>query len=62
MEVEVFVALQGGVVAADVVEVGDEGGDGVGVGAVPGAELVLFAVEILFAAGLAGGWFCGAAF
>ena len=62
VEVEVFVALEGWVVAADVVEVGDQRGDGVGVGAVPGAELIFFAVEIFFAAGLAGGGFGWAAF
>ena len=62
MEDQVFVALEGGVGLADLVELGDEGGDGVGVGVVPGAELVFFAVEVFFAGGLTGGWGGGAAF
>ena len=57
-----MVALQRGVFAADVVELRDERRDGDGVRAVPGAELILFAVEVLFAAGLAGGGFGGAPF
>ena len=54
MEVERVVALEGGVVAADVVDLGDEWREAVAGGAVPVADLVFFAVEVLFAAGFDG--------
>ena len=54
VEVEREVALEGGVGAANLVEEGDERGEGVGIAAVPAADFVLLAVEILLAAGLDG--------
>ena len=54
VEVEREVALQGGVGAADLVEEGDERGEGVGIAAGPAADRVLLAVQVLLAAGLDG--------
>ena len=54
VEVEREVALQRGVGAANLVEQGDERGEGVGVAAVPAANFVLLAVEVLLAAGADG--------
>jgi len=49
MEVERTVAMERGVVAADLVDLRDERSEAVAGGAVPVADLVLLAVEVLFA-------------
>ena len=54
VEVERAVALERGVVAADLVDPGDERSEAVGGRAIPVADLVLFAVEVFFAAGIGG--------
>jgi len=50
MEVEGAVALEGRVVAADLVDLSNERSEAVAGGAIPAADLVLFAVEVFFAA------------
>ena len=57
VEVEGFVGLEGGVFASYAVDLSDEWGDGVRGGAVPVADLVFFAVEVLLAAGFEWGVF-----
>src|ERR1700733_961938 len=57
MEGERTIAVEGGIVAADSVDKGDQRGEAVARGAVPLTDFVLFTVEILFAPRL-----CGSAF
>src|SRR5438034_9597962 len=57
MELERAVAVECGVVAADLVDLSDERSEAVAGGAVPAADFVLLAVEVLLAA-----WFGGDVF
>src|SRR6185437_2704413 len=51
MEVQRAITLQGGIFSPYLVEAGDERSERVPGGAIPSADLVLFAMEVLFAAG-----------